>query len=310
VLIGGLSDKGECLPDILFYNTKKKLYDPISVQVPMGFAISRHVSGLIDDKIYIFGGRKAPFSPKTNDLYVLDLKSLTLTQIPTNFTFPAPRSDHAGTAIGNRFFIYGGSDQNTNPLNDLYFYDTIASLWYRVDPNPIPIITKVCNIVTQNWQEIQTIGAPTPRSAMRMVAIDKKLYVFGGGIRSLGIKCVAKTNDLHVFNTETLTWERLNPEGSEIDLSSFSCVCPINNYIFIGVGSSITNSYVSSSCYIYDTSSNEIFQIPSKTEARDGSACALIGDELYLFGGQYVRTIETLTLKFMTPTPKNIRMTL
>jgi len=286
------------LNEILFFNTITKKYDPVEIEIPEWFSISRHVSALIDHKIYIFGGRKTPNSPKTNDLYVLDLNRGKLERVEPDSTFPPPRSDHAGTAVGHRFYIYGGSDQNTNPLNDLYYYDTITCTWTKVESVPNRILTRICDISTQEWQDIYTIGAPTPRSAMRMVSIDKRLYVFGGGIRSSGIKCLAKTNDLHVFDTETLTWERLNPKGATVDVSSFSCVHPIGSYIFIGVGSSISHSYVSSSCYMYDTASNEIFSLPENAVARDGAACALIGDQLYLFGGQYIRVIETLNMNF------------
>lgn len=36
---------------------------------------------------------------------------------------PSPRDSHSCTTVGNRLFVYGGTD-GTNPLDDLHILDT------------------------------------------------------------------------------------------------------------------------------------------------------------------------------------------
>jgi len=139
-----------------------------------------------------------------------------------------------------------------------------------------------------------------------MVSIGKLLYVFGGGIRSSGIRCVAKTNELHSFDTETRIWHRLTPRGPTPEISSFACVIPIGSFIFIGLGSGLTHNRVSSSCYLLDTVNEEITKmesLPNAPQARDGAAWALVGDNtVVLHGGQFLNDVRQLKLNFITRT--------
>lgn len=37
---------------------------------------------------------------------------------------PSPRSDHAAASVGSKMYIFGGSDSNVSPQNDLFVFDT------------------------------------------------------------------------------------------------------------------------------------------------------------------------------------------
>lgn len=63
----------------------------------------------------------------------------------------------------------------------------------------------------KTWDKIVTANGPSPRSGHRMVAIKKKLFVFGGFYdSSLSYKYY---NDVWMFNLETYKWEEINVTG-------------------------------------------------------------------------------------------------
>ena len=89
-------------------------------------------SCVIDDKVYIFGGRCK--QRRLNDLHSLDLKTMTWTQMdegsnpdpfaPPSPSHPSPRSIHTMVNIGsNRMAVYGGLGQLCAPLNDCWILD-------------------------------------------------------------------------------------------------------------------------------------------------------------------------------------------
>uniref|UniRef100_A0A6B2LC59 Uncharacterized protein n=1 Tax=Arcella intermedia TaxID=1963864 RepID=A0A6B2LC59_9EUKA len=250
--------------------------------------------------MYIFGGRKSPDHPKLNDLYVINLEKMKIKKIPADSSFPSPRSDHCGAVIGHLFYIFGGSDIEINPLNDLHCYDTITKKWTQITPIPISVQTKCYFMAEKVWDTIVTTGAPAARSALRMAAVRNTLYTFGGGIRSKCVTCSAKCNEIHAFDTEKLTWRRVDYKGPQIQISSFACFIPFGDFIFIGLGSKVTGDRISSNSYVFDTITEEVIEITNlegSPQARDGVGGVQIADKIYIFGSQIVREISTLNIK-------------
>ena len=100
---------------------------------------------------------------------------------------PAPRVAHAQCLISgsNDLYIFGGRQGVTmdeKPLNDLWRFDMEAKVWELI----------ACN------------DAPEARSFHKMLAIDKKIYVFGGCLAS------GRSSSLHCFDTETRSWRKLS----------------------------------------------------------------------------------------------------
>jgi hypothetical protein len=48
-----------------------------------------------------------------------------------------PRTGHAAVALGDRFFLFGGSD-NENILNDTYIYSLQKKIWTQLMPLSAP----------------------------------------------------------------------------------------------------------------------------------------------------------------------------
>ena len=89
-------------------------------------------------EVFIFGGRSR--QRRLNDLYRLDLVSLTCTTVhtdtnqdmfgPPSSLVPAPRSLHTLTYTGQeRLVVYGGLGQLSAPLNDCWVLEMDSETW-------------------------------------------------------------------------------------------------------------------------------------------------------------------------------------
>jgi len=109
-----------------------------------------HSQAVVDEKVYIFGGRCGiEIGEKgLNDLWVLDLsgepgsESWTLIQqndindgdggdLP-----PEPRSFHKMIAVGNDLYVFGGCGANGR-LADLHKFDTVKNTWHNLGSSNI-----------------------------------------------------------------------------------------------------------------------------------------------------------------------------
>lgn len=69
----------------------------------------------------------------------------------------------------------------------------------------------VYQIAQKTWNKVTVSGGPSPRSGHRMVALKKKLYIFGGFYDSgLSYKYF---NDVWCFSLETYKWTEIKPSG-------------------------------------------------------------------------------------------------
>lgn len=64
-----------------------------------------HTSTVLNDKIYIFGGR---FSNDLNDLLVIDLQSNAIRSVKGALDAPIPRRRHCAAFMGSSLLVFGG----------------------------------------------------------------------------------------------------------------------------------------------------------------------------------------------------------
>jgi len=144
---------------------------------------SAHVGAVYGDKYYIFGGWDG--SIQNNDFFAFDFKKSTWNKIQAE-NAPHPRCSHTGavSASRNTLYIFGGfGGKSRNYLADMWTF----------------------NFETQTWSEVTTRGdIPSPRSRMKMVEYNDKLYVFGGWDK------VTHFDELFEFNIETSTWTKID----------------------------------------------------------------------------------------------------
>jgi len=181
---------------------------------------------------------------------------------------PLSRSNHASTVHDKKMYIFGGLLQQDLELvdsNDLHILDT----------------------VTMTWQTPKMHGdVPEPRCGHKMVTIDDKIYLFGGGN---GDNWLNKFNDIHVLDPKTLHWTRLDTTGVEVDATTFASVWNIGRFLFVFGGGRIKNrGSVSNDVFVYDTVTRhwtkQKLSGKCPTE-RDDCTTNVVGDVIYLMHG-------------------------
>eukprot|EP00798_Chlamydomonas_sp_ICE-L_P023007 gene23007-30199_t len=112
----------------------------------------------------------------------------------TGDVFPAPRSGHSFTTLGERFILFGGNGRlggKPQALNDLWELD-------MSEPEEI------------KWKEL-SIGGPAPSARARHTSVavdDARMVVFGGLDKN------KRFNDVWVFNCDEKSWTLKEIEGA------------------------------------------------------------------------------------------------
>ncbi len=131
------------------------------------------------NKIYIFGG--ADQSGNQNDLQVLDTVSKTWSTLRPTGAAPSPRTYHTTACAGDRFVVYSGGHQGSDPVGDRQVHSFDA--------------------VTCTWSTLTVRGdSPKPRHGHITQAVGSKIYVHGG------MAGPTFYDDLHVLDPDSLTW--------------------------------------------------------------------------------------------------------
>jgi len=73
----------------------------------------------------------------SNDLYLLETRTMHWTKPQTSGLTPSPRRAHSATVVGTSIYIFGGGD-GKNPLNDLLVLDTEKLHWSTITPRDPP----------------------------------------------------------------------------------------------------------------------------------------------------------------------------
>lgn len=110
---------------------------------------------------------------------------ITDTMMETCTNLPRPRTNHTAVYYKNGMYVFGGSDEANNKLNDLWRYDLQKHRW------------EILNHISHDCDE----GQPSKRSGHVASVIGDKMYIFGGleGITH-------ETNDFYYYEFETDKW--------------------------------------------------------------------------------------------------------
>jgi len=144
---------------------------------------SHGISLLPNGSLLLYGGEhvaRTPIAEEADKVWIFD--STWTCQACINP--PPPRIAHAQAVIGTDLYIFGGRAGITmqeQALDDVWKLDTTS--W--------------------TWTPVSTTNTPCARSFHRMIAVEEKLYVFGG----CGVQ--GRLNDLHCLDTSTGVWTDL-----------------------------------------------------------------------------------------------------
>ena len=103
-----------------------------------------HSCILADFQLVVFGGHYYVGDEKfayLNDVWVLDVESMTWQKVKCGGTPPEPRYGHACQAVGSRMFVFGGKGAGKQVFKDVYMLDLVSWTWSAVNctsAGPVP----------------------------------------------------------------------------------------------------------------------------------------------------------------------------
>ncbi|GAB4860514.1 hypothetical protein Ancab_035673 [Ancistrocladus abbreviatus] len=154
---------------------------------------SLNINPLKETELILYGGEFYNGS-KTfvyGDLYRYDVdkQEWKLVSSPNS---PPPRSAHQAVSWKNYLYIFGGEFTSPNQERFHHYKD----FW-------------MFDMKTNQWEQLNYKGCPSPRSGHRMVLYKRKIIVFGGFYDTL--REVRYFNDLHVFDLDQFKWQEIKP---------------------------------------------------------------------------------------------------
>ncbi|KAJ0967241.1 hypothetical protein J5N97_024158 [Dioscorea zingiberensis] len=147
---------------------------------------------LVGSRVIMFGGEDRR-RRLLNDLYILDLETMTWDLAEAKKTSPPPRFDHTAAVHGEQYLLIFGGSSHSTCFNDLYILD----------------------LQTMDWAQTDIRGAGVnPRGGHAAITIDENWYIVGGGDNSSGAP------ETLVLNMSKLVWSVVTSVGQRDPLAS------------------------------------------------------------------------------------------
>ncbi|KAL5210832.1 hypothetical protein ABZP36_006455 [Zizania latifolia] len=157
---------------------------------------------LVGTTLVLFGGEDAKRC-LLNDLYILDLETMTWDDVDAIGTPPSPRSDHAAACHADRYLLIFGGGSHATCFNDLHVLD----------------------LQTMEWSRPKQQGlTPSPRAGHAGATVGENWYIVGGGNNKSGV------SETLVLNMSTLTWSVVSTVEGRVPLASEGMTLVHSNY--------------------------------------------------------------------------------
>ena len=193
----------------------------------------------------------------------LSLISSTTKKTYNSSEHPSKRWGHSAILYNNNMIIFGGRHLQRS-LSNIYLLDFITFNWSKIEPEGNP---------------------PSGRDSHSAVLYNNyDMIIFGGNGYTI------KFNDLWDFNISEYKWTKINTQGK--------CPCArdghlsamiYNKYMIIYSGLNDKEEIIND-LFLFDFKEKKWIECDlinaNLTEKRDGQSCCLVGDTMYLFGGQ------------------------
>ncbi|GAB2286903.1 hypothetical protein Dimus_021291 [Dionaea muscipula] len=119
---------------------------------------------LVGSKLIMFGGEDTK-RRLLNDIHILDLVTLSWTEVETTQPPPSPRYDHAAAVHAEHYLLIFGGCSHSTCFNDVHVLD----------------------LQTMEWSQPENRGDfPTPRAGHSGVVINDQWFLVGGGDNKSG----------------------------------------------------------------------------------------------------------------------------
>ncbi|ONK60657.1 uncharacterized protein A4U43_C08F21130 [Asparagus officinalis] len=209
-----------------------------------------------------YGCRQQPDQTMSN---VFDTAKKTWSKPLMKGAPPSPRDSHSCTTVGNRLFVFGGTD-GTTPLKDLHVLDTSCNTWI------VPAVSG---------------EGPDAREGHSATLVDKRLFIFGGCGKSSDTHQELYFNDLYILDTEKFIWERAITSGTPPSPRDSHTCSSWNRKIIVLGGEDQSDCYLSD-VYMLDAEALVWKQVNTSGQMlapRAGHTTVLVGSCLFVFGG-------------------------
>ena len=185
--IGGLVGRGA--PFSSSVTGAIEVYDPATntweVKKPMPTPRSQSEANVVNDKIYLIGGRTGGQYSTVSTNQVYDPIS---EKWETKKSMPYPVVSFSSVAVDNKIYVMGGQDEFNDPIN--------------LD------ILQIYECTSDSW----TIGTPLPTTVLNSVACtisdplgSERIFLIGGQLGAKG-SSGNRTDMVQVYNPENNTW--------------------------------------------------------------------------------------------------------
>ncbi|XP_063300283.1 kelch domain-containing protein 3 [Pelobates fuscus] len=231
-----------------------------------------HTAVLIDDVIYIWGGRNDT-EGACNVLYTFHTATLQWATPSVSGQIPGARDGHSACVLDRTMYIFGGYEQLADCFsNDIHKLDTKSMCWSLVNARGSParwrdfhsatVIGRrmfvfggradrsgpfhsnneiYCNrirafdLLSESWLEPpQTTSPPEGRRSHSAFAYHGELYIFGGYNARLN----RHFQDLWKYNPELGHWLRVDVQGKGPCARRRQCCCVVGDKILLFGGTS------------------------------------------------------------------------
>eukprot|EP01121_Diplochlamys_sp_Union-15-3_P019148 TRINITY_DN7140_c0_g1_i1.p1 TRINITY_DN7140_c0_g1~~TRINITY_DN7140_c0_g1_i1.p1 ORF type:complete len:340 (+),score=62.28 TRINITY_DN7140_c0_g1_i1:42-1061(+) len=240
-----------------------------------------HIVVAVNNTIFIFGGSQESESTEPiqiNDLWAYTIEGNHWNKILTTGSVPSPRTGSTASVVGKNIYLFGGLVIEKGWVNELYVLDTESMVWTKPD--------------------IEGNG-PSGRDKSSSVAINSKVYIFGGfgsaipQITGDAFTLLSTTefvwfNDIYILNTDSMKWETPNITGQIPSGRCATGMAAIGNEIFVFGGRDkaerINDLYkitISESSLCFDP----VKSLGNTPEKRSFHTCVSFQDKLIVFGG-------------------------
>jgi len=284
--IGGQELPEKRFDDIYTFDTETMAVARVTPASGSPPRFARHSAVTIGDTVYLFGG----FDGVSQHFHLATFETHTNTwRTPTVLgDQPPSRTNHAAAALDGRMYLFGGMYKDSTGANDkLVFLNDM----YTLDTTSTPL----------RWARVHQRGdIPPPRCGHRLMALESRLILFGGGC---GEQWDLKYADVHVYNPSSNTWQRPKITG-QAPVCTFTVAFVLGVFLFVFGGQSLYDNNLTNDLYVLDTVSMEWTKLVAQNpypSPRDMASGNVVDNVMYMFGGYCGSAIDNFYMLQMDP---------
>ncbi|KAK4735495.1 hypothetical protein R3W88_009756 [Solanum pinnatisectum] len=228
-VFGGFSDDNRHTNKVHVFDTVNRIWSEPVTKGALPSPRDSHSCTAVGDNLFVFGGTNGTNS--LNDLYILDTSSNTWIAPSLRGDPPNPREGHSAALIGKRLFIFGGCGNIDGAeifYDDVYVLNTETFMWKRIVPSGIP---------------------PSKRESHSCSSWNNKIIIIGGEDTSSFYQ-----SDVHILDTDTLTWCKLNTTGQILPPRAGHTAISLGRNLFV-FGGFADNQSLFDDVYVLDVAS-------------------------------------------------------